>query len=59
MEHIIITELPDGYKRLTAEEGYKLFNTITQKYYSVAEVRDVNPYIAVADIAEHKSDAIL
>lgn len=49
MEHIIITELPDGYKRLVAEEGYKLYNTVTRKYYSEAEVKDVKPYIAVKD----------
>lgn len=49
MEHITITELDNGYKRLVAEDGYKLYNTVTHKYYSEAEVKDVRPYVAVED----------
>lgn len=49
MEHINITELQDGYKRLTPEDGYKLYNTITREYYSEAVVKDARPYTAVAD----------
>lgn len=49
MEHITITELDNGYMRLVAEEGYKLYNTVTHKYYSEAEVKDVRPYVAVED----------
>lgn len=49
MEHIIIIELNDGYKLIKPEDGYRLYNTVTQRYYSVAEVKDVRPYIAVKD----------
>lgn len=49
MQHINIINLNDGYKKLIPEEGYKLYNTITRKYYSEAEVKDVKPYIAVEE----------
>lgn len=59
MEHINITELQDGYKRLTPEEGYRLYNTITRQYYSEAEVFDTRPYIAVeADGDEDETETI-
>lgn len=37
-EHIIITPLTDNRVRLTAEPGYKLYNDITRRFYSVAEI---------------------
>ena len=49
MEHIIIEELENGYKLLKAEEGYKLYNTVTQKFYSEAIVLEVKDYIAIED----------
>ena len=47
MEHIIITDLGDGYKRLVAEKGYRLFNKSTQKYYSEAVVKDISNFTSV------------
>lgn len=47
MEHIKITELDNGLKRLEPEKGYRLYNTVTQQYYAVAEVKDARPYVAV------------
>lgn len=47
MEHIIIEELENGYKLLKPEEGYRLYNTVTQKFYSEAIVLEVKDYIAV------------
>ncbi len=49
MEHIIITNLKNGYKRLVAEEGYQLFNKFTRQFYSEAVVKNVTPYVAVRD----------
>ena len=49
MEHIIIKELEDDYKLLKPEKGYRLYNTITQKYYSEAVVKDIKGYIAVKE----------
>lgn len=47
MEHIKVIDIDNEFKRLIPEEGYRLYNTITRKYYSEAEVKDVKPYIAV------------
>lgn len=47
MEHIKIELLNSGLYKLTPDEGYSLFNTITRKLYSAAEVSDVRPYVAV------------
>lgn len=49
MEHITVTELPEGILRLTPAEGWRLYNTITRRFYSVAEVKDARPYVAVED----------
>ena len=47
MKHIKITELDNGLKRLVPDDGYILYNTITLQYYSIAEVKNIKPYIAV------------
>ena len=47
MKHLTITELPSGFKRLTPDTDYLLFNKITKQFYSTAEVKDIKPYIAV------------
>ena len=47
MEHITVKEIGDGLVRLVPEEGYQLYNTITRRTYSEAEVKDPRPYIAV------------
>lgn len=47
MKHIIITKLDNGYSRVVAEEGYRLYNTVNRRYYSEAVVKDVRPYIGV------------
>lgn len=47
MEHIIIENLGNDFKRLTAEDGYGLFNTINRQYYTEAIVKNIRPYIAV------------
>lgn len=47
MEHIIIEELENGYKLLKPEEGYRLYNTVTQKFYSEAIVKDTTGFVAV------------
>lgn len=44
-----ITELSNGYKRITADNGYKLYNKATQMYYSEAEVADAKNFVAVKD----------
>lgn len=49
MEHIIVTQMKNGYKKLVPEEGYLLFNRYTRQYYSEAVVRNVTPYVAVRD----------
>lgn len=47
MEHIIITQLDNGLLRLTAEAGYRLYNDISQRYYSEAEVASTEGFRAV------------
>lgn len=41
--------MPDGYVRITPDEGYVLVNTITEKKYSEAVVlgKDVHLFIAI------------
>ena len=39
MEHII-TPIAEGYLRLTPEAGYILVNTISNRHYSEAEVKE-------------------
>lgn len=45
MEHIIITEIGNGYKRLTPEQGYIL--KFRGNYYTEAEVKNVTGWSAV------------
>lgn len=47
MEHIIVTDLDNGYKKLVPEEGYRLLNKYTQAYYTEAIVKNTKPYVAV------------
>lgn len=49
MENIIIKELDNGLFSLTPAEGYRLYNTITRRFYSSAEVKDIRPYKAVKE----------
>lgn len=49
MEHIVITEMRNGYKRLVPEDGYLLFNKYTRQFYSEAVVKNVTPYVAVRE----------
>lgn len=35
-----IEHLPDGYVRLTPDEGKRLYNIATEKYYSEAVVKE-------------------
>lgn len=49
MKHIIVKELENGYKLLKAEEGYKLFNTITNHFYSEAVVQETKGYVAIKE----------
>lgn len=55
MEHITITEIGDGLMRLVPEEGYLLYNVITRRAYSEAEVTDSRPYIAIR-AEEHRAE---
>ena len=47
--HIIISQLPSGYFRLTAEEGYRLYNPVLERYFSEAVVSEesIKDFIAV------------
>lgn len=47
MEHIIVKTLKNGYKKLTPEDGYILYNKKDRKYYSEAVVKSTTDYIAV------------
>lgn len=45
MEHIIVTEIGNGYKRLTPESGYIL--KFRNRYFTEAEVEDTTGWSAV------------
>lgn len=47
MEHIKIEELQDGFYKLTPEEGYILYNTVTQRTYSEAITKTPNQFTAI------------
>ena len=47
MEHIIITELDNGYLRLVPEAGYILYNDNAQRSYSEAVVKTANGFRAI------------
>lgn len=47
MEHITVIELSDGYKKLVAEDGYRLYNTINKQYYSEAVIKNCKGFVAV------------
>lgn len=38
MEHIMVTPLPDGFDRLTAADGYKLYSLALRRVVSEAVV---------------------
>jgi len=40
MEHIIVTHLENDMVRLVAEEGYRLKDTRTNRFYSEAVVKE-------------------
>lgn len=47
MEHIIIQNLDNGLLRLTPEEGYRLYNDLTQTFVSEAIVKSAKGFRAV------------
>ena len=47
MQHINIQTLENGLLRLTPEEGYILYNTLSQQTYREAEVKSINGWRAV------------
>lgn len=47
MEHIKIEELQDGFYKLTADEGYKLYNQVTQRTYSEAITKTPHDFVAI------------
>ena len=44
-----IIELAGGLYKVTPQAGYRLYNTITQRFHSEAIVENVEPFIAVLD----------
>lgn len=50
-EHIIVTPIGNDLVRLTPEPGYRLYNDITRRFYSVAEIGadTKHPFVAVLD----------
>ena len=46
MEHIKVTDLGNGFKRLVPENGYTLFNRVTGQYYSEAVTKTPSIYEA-------------
>ena len=61
MEHIIVTELPDGFFLLTPEAGYTLYNETAQRYYSEAVVKEdsVKRFAAVKAAEPTDDDPIM
>ena len=49
-EHIIITPVENGFVKLQAEQGYKLFSIATQRTYSEAVVEEarIDEFTAIA-----------
>ena len=47
MEHIKAEELQDGFYKLTPEEGYKLYNQVTQRTYSEAITKTPRDFVAI------------
>ena len=47
MEHIIVTKLDKGFYHLVPEEGYTLYNKVTQTYHSEAVTKTPNNFVAV------------
>ena len=47
MEHITITDLGNGFKKLVPDKAYRLYNTVTASYYSEAITKRPNEFIAV------------
>lgn len=47
MEHIKTEELQDGFYKLTPDEGYILYNTVTQRTYSEAITKTPNQFVAI------------
>ena len=40
MEHLIVTNLDEGHVKIVAEEGYRLFDARTNRFYSEAMVKE-------------------
>lgn len=49
MKNIIVKELTNGFKKLSAKEGFYLYDKVVKQIYSVAIVKDTNDYIAIRD----------
>ena len=49
MEHIVINHLPDGYARLTAEPGFRLYHIPYERSYSevVTKEENINDFKAI------------
>ena len=46
MEHIIVTDLQNGYFKLVPEEGYRMYNRYNHEYYSEAVTKNIGQYKA-------------
>ena len=51
MEHINIEQLPDGFVKLTAAEGYRLLHIYLQRFFSEAVIHpeDIGNFTAIAE----------
>lgn len=47
MEHIIVTDIGNGYKRMRPAIGYTLYNKMTRMYYSEAVTKTTRYFSAV------------
>ena len=53
MEHIIVTELADGFVLLTPDAGYKLYHETSERYHSEAVVPEESMrYFTAVKVAE-------
>lgn len=49
MKNIIVKELTNGFKKLSAKEGFYLYDKVVKQIYSVAIVKDAKDFIAIRD----------
>ena len=47
MDNIKIEETQDGFYKLTPDEGYKLYNQVTQRTYSEAITKTPRDFVAI------------